>query len=59
MVLDQLRAQGRADIFVKMSSDASLADAAATGRRTPVRSMCYDVLTANAALTQRGLRKAS
>ena len=57
MVLDQLRAQGRADIFVKMSSDASLADADSYGSKNARAQHVYDVLSANAAVTQQGLRK--
>ena len=49
--------RGRADIFVKMSSDASLADAGSYGSKNARAQHVYDVLTANAALTQQGLRK--
>jgi subtilisin family serine protease len=57
LVLDQLRAQGRADIFVKMSSDASLDDAESYGSKNARAQHVYDVLNAQADQSQQGLRR--
>jgi subtilisin family serine protease len=56
LVVDQLRTQGRADIFVKMSTDASLADAESYGTRAARAQHVYDVLSAHAAASQQDLR---
>jgi subtilisin family serine protease len=56
LVLDQLRAQGRADIFIKMSSDASLDDADSYGSKNARAQHVYDVLTAQAEQSQQGVR---
>src|SRR5262245_61322975 len=56
LVLDQLRTQGRADIFVKMASDASLAGAESLGSKAARTQHVYDALTAHAAATQQGVR---
>jgi subtilisin family serine protease len=56
LVLDQLRTQGRADIFVKMSNDASLAGAESVGSRAARSQYVYDVLSAHAAQSQQGVR---
>ena len=56
LVLDQLRTQGRADIFVKMTSDASLAGAESVGTRAARSQYVYDVLSAHAAQSQQGVR---
>jgi subtilisin family serine protease len=57
LVLDQLRSQGHADIFVKMSSTASLDDADSYGSKAARAQHVYDTLTAHADLTQQGLRR--
>ena len=57
LVLDQLNSHGRADIFVKMSSDASLDAAESLGTRAARGQFVYDTLTAHADSTQQGVRR--
>ena len=57
LVLDQLRAQGRADIFIKISSDASLAGAESLGTKNARAQYVYDTLTAHAEQSQQGVRR--
>jgi subtilisin family serine protease len=57
LVLDQLRSQGHADIFVKMSSTASLDAAESLGSKAARAQYVYDTLNADAALTQQGVRR--
>jgi subtilisin family serine protease len=56
LVVDQLRTQGRADIFVKMASDASLDGVESLGTRAARSQAVYDTLSAHAAQTQAGVR---
>ena len=56
-VLDQLRSQGRADIFVKVSGSVSLDAAESLGSKTARGQYVFDTLNANAALSQQGLRR--
>ena len=57
LVLDQLSKQGRADIFVKMASDASLDAAESLGSKAARGQYVYDTLNAHANLTQQGVRR--
>lgn len=52
LILDQLREEGRADLFVKMASEASLADAHYLADRTSRVQFVKDTLAAHAADSQ-------
>ncbi len=54
--LDQLAANGRANVFVKMAADASLEAATTMLNRAERRQFVYDALTAQAAQSQAAIR---
>jgi subtilisin family serine protease len=53
--LDQLAANGRANVFVKLASDADLSAAEGVAGRVARRQYVYDTLTAHAASSQKAL----
>lgn len=56
-ILEQVRAEGRADLFVKMAADASLSAAASIRDRAARARFVKDTLETQAARSQAGIRR--